>query len=28
MRDDEAIIYQHEVNHIEGKTIAMVGKRL
>lgn len=28
MRDDEAIIYQHEVNHIEGKTIAMLGKRL
>jgi peptide deformylase len=28
MRDDEAIIYQHEVDHINGKTIAMTGKRL
>lgn len=28
MRDDEAIIYQHEVHHIEGKTIAMIGRPL
>lgn len=28
MRDDEAIVYQHEVDHINGKTIAMIGKRL
>lgn len=28
MRDDEAIIYQHEVDHINGKTVAMIGKKL
>lgn len=28
MRDDEAIIYQHETDHINGKTIAMIGRRL
>lgn len=28
MRDDEAIVYQHEVDHINGTTIAMIGKRI
>ena len=28
MRDDEAIVYQHEVDHINGKTVAMIGKKL
>lgn len=28
MRDDEAIVYQHEVDHINGITIAMVGKKI
>jgi len=28
MREDEAIVYQHEVDHINGVTIAMVGKRI
>ena len=28
MRDDEAIIYQHEVQHINGTTISMTGRKL
>ena len=28
MRDDEAIVYQHEVDHVNGKTIAMIGRKL
>lgn len=28
MRNEEAIIYQHEVNHINGITIAMIGKKI
>jgi len=28
MRDDEAIVYQHEVQHLDGTTIAMIGRRL
>lgn len=28
MRDDEAIVYQHEVQHIKGITIAMIGRKI
>lgn len=28
MRPDESIIYQHEVDHINGITVAMIGKKL